>query len=146
MSGPDDQIFNHERLTEREREKLPRWAQDRLRRLRYELETAEKHLDELREQIGRTTVAYGDIYNNPRFLPDSPYHAVTMSLDGSLEPQDRVWVTVRRQVDEVTRQPLLEVTSSHSLAAVPQASNLLRVYPFYNGRIVEALKNPEGGR
>lgn len=143
MSELDDKEFNHGRLTERERAKLPVWAQDRLRNLRYELETAQKHLDELRKREGRTTVAYGDIYNNPKFLPDSPYHAVTMSLDGSTEPQDKVWITVRRQLDEVTRQPLLEVTGSHSLAVTPQASNMLRVYPFYNGRIVEALKNPE---
>lgn len=137
MIEHDDQRVGRDRLTDRERAKLPVWAQDRLRKLRYELEQAREHLEEQRDRNGRSTVAYGDIYNNPKFLPDDPYSAVTISLDGSLEPQDKMWLTLRRRLDEITGQPYVEATSSHGLAVTPQASNLLRLYPFHSGRVLE---------
>lgn len=122
-------------LTERERAKLPAWAKDRLARALREKAVAERKYRDQFDSAEPTTIAYGD-YQNPRFLPESPFsHQVAFSLDGTPDPAAKVRIVVRRQRDVTTGEEYVDVTGSRGLAVVPQASNVVRLYPFSGGEI-----------
>lgn len=122
-------------LTERERETLPVWAQERMASLRRTAETAERRHGELFDSQEPTRIAYGDVYGKPRFLPDGLYDRINFSLDGSHDPVDGSWVSLVRKQDHHTKNDYIEVSGSDGIAVVSQAYNVIRIYPFRNGEI-----------
>lgn len=129
-------------LTERERETLPKWASDRIKDLRRSIESAERKLQDQLDRTEPTTVAYGDVYENPRYLPDGRYDRINVSLDGTTEPVDGVWMSFCRKEDEQTKAPYIEVSCSNGVAVVSQAYNVVRIHAVDRGQLI-IPKDPE---
>ena len=122
-------------LTERESALLPNWAQERLRDLRSDAEDAERKLKAQLDSTEPTMVAYGDVYDNPKYLPDGRFDRINVSLDNTTGPVDGIWASFCRREDEVTKAPYVEISTSRSVAVVPQASNVVRIYPVDSGQL-----------
>lgn len=131
----DDQNVGKDGLTERERETLPVWAQERMASLRFDAEKARKQYEDQFDSQEPTTVAYGKVYDNPKYLPDDRYSLISVRLDGGTEPADGVWLGFRRMTENVGGGHYVEVSSSDGIAVVSQAANVVRLFPFRDSRV-----------
>jgi hypothetical protein len=113
--------------------KLPVWAQDLIKQLRRDAIEAQKQYSDLFDSQEVTHTAYGDVYNNPRYLPDDRRGLIAIKLDDEGGLLDKDWVQVRREIDSASGLPCVEVMGNSGLAVIPQASNVVRIYPFRNG-------------
>lgn len=138
----DQKVVNG--LTERERETLPVWAQERLKDHRRTAEEAVKAYEAQFDSQEPTRIAYGDVYDNPRYLPDGQYNRISIRLDEEgTEPHSGVWFDVTRKTDVQSGAAYLEITAGRGISSVPQASNVLRLYPFADGRVENVSENPK---
>lgn len=135
MADYDDSKIGSDFLTERERETLPKWAQERLSDERRTAQDAVKNYEAQFDAQKPTSVAYGDVYNNPRYLPDGRFDHIAVRLDGGTEPMRGQWVAFVVKEDGHTGAQYVEVTAGHSLAVIPQAGNVVRVHPFDRGQV-----------
>lgn len=134
--SPDDEVVQSDtNLTEREESTLPKWAQERMATLR---SAADKATAQYRDQFDaqdETLVRYGDVYNNPRFLPDSDFDRIMFSLaneqERTAEDFDAVaekWLQFTRKTSGWDKKPYIEVTGSDLVTITPQASNVVRIH------------------
>lgn len=117
MSDDDKQIKANG-LTEREENQLPVWAQDRVSTLRDLNSQLKQENNGLKAQDGaapeKSAVSYGDVENDPKYLPDGSFEAVRYSLgEGHID--------IRLKLDA------LELAGSDDLSFVPQATNVIRI-------------------
>lgn len=107
-------------LTEREEETLPNWAQERLSDLRGKTSQLKQENNALREVSDapndKSAVSYGDVENDPHYLPDGTYDAVRYTFGGG-------HIDVR--LKEVAGA--LELVGSEDLSFSPQATNVIRI-------------------
>ena len=104
--------------------KLPAWARNYIADLERRTAQAEQDREALRDQDGPTTVVYGDVYGNPRFLPDGPHDHVRFYLTpGSKEH----WIDFGRRPNFVGEQVQVHVRSSDSMAVFPLGANTIGV-------------------
>lgn len=119
MSDYDDKKVKANGLTEREESQLPNWAQERISDFRDQLQTLKRENNALIEASDapneKTAVSYGDVENDPHYLPDGSYDAVRYTLG-------KGHVDVRVKVDG------LELAGSDDLGFTPQAVNVIRVH------------------
>lgn len=119
MSEQDDKQVKASGLTEREEVQLPLWAQERLADLRSTNSMLKQENNGLKEKDGaapeKSAVSYGDVENDPQYLPDGSYDAVRYTLG-------KGHVDVRVKVDG------LELAGSDDLGFTPQAVNVIRVH------------------
>lgn len=119
MSDYDDkQVKASTGLTEREEETLPNWAQERLASLRTKADQLKQENLGLKEQDStrpeKSAVAYGDVENDPSYLPDGAFDAVRYAIgDG--------------YVDVRLKDETLELAGSEDLTFTPQATNVIRI-------------------
>lgn len=107
-------------LTEREEETLPQWAQERLSDLRAKTEQLRQENNALREASDapndKSSVSYGDVENDPHYLPDGSFDAVRYQIgDGHIDVR----------LKEVAGA--LELAGSEDLSFSPQATNVIRI-------------------
>lgn len=118
MSEYDDKQVRANGLTEREEETLGIWTQERLSELREKVATLKRENNALREESDHPTeassVAYGDVENDPHYLPDSMTDAVRYYLDEG-------------HIDVRLKGASLELAGSEDLKFVPQATNVIRI-------------------
>lgn len=119
MSDYDDKQVKANGLTEREETQLPNWAQERLSNLRGLNSQLKQENNGLRAQDStrpeKSNVSYGDVENDPRYLPDGSYDAVRYDLG------DVGHVDVRLKLNA------LELSGSEDLTFTPQATNVIRI-------------------
>ena len=118
MSEYDDKQVKPNGLTEREETQLPQWAQDRLSFFRNQNARLHQENNALREASDapneKSAVAYGDVENDPHYLPDGTFDAVRYSIgDG--------------HVDVRLKSGALELAGSEDLSFAPQATNVIRI-------------------
>ena len=122
MSSYDDkQVKASTGLTEREEETLPQWAQERLSDLRNKANQLKQENNGLKEQDStrpeKGKVSYGDVENDPSYLPDGSYDAIRYSLESG-------HIDVRLKD---VGGGVLELAGSEDLSFAPQATNVIRI-------------------
>lgn len=128
MADINDELDDPTGLTDREVKSLPVWAQDRLVDLRRALATATEKYDEQFDSQTPTRVIYGDVYNNPRYLPDNGTARVRIGVKDS--GGEDSWVDFARRVPvDKDQREYAEIVCMGTMHLSPQASNVIRVYP-----------------
>ena len=122
MSDYDDkQVKASTGLTEREEETLSQWAQERISELRNKVNLLKQENNGLKEQDStrpeKSEVSYGDVENDPSYLPDGSFDAVRYSLESG-------HIDVRLKD---VGGGVLELAGSEDLAFAPQATNVIRI-------------------
>ena len=117
----DKKVKASTQLTEREEETLPNWAQERVSELRNKVNQLKQENNGLKEQDStrpeKSKVAYGDVENDPSYLPDGSFEAVRYSIgDGHVD------VRLKDVGGGV-----LELAGSDDLSFAPQATNVIRI-------------------
>ena len=120
MSDYDDKFVKKSGVTEREEETLPNWAQEKLSDLRRINSRLKQENNGLKAQDGaapeKSAVSYGDVENDPSYLPDGSFDAVRYKIgDGHIDVR----------LKEVSGA--LELAGSEDLSFVPQATNVIRI-------------------
>lgn len=119
VSDYNDKQVRSDGLTEREMETLPNWAQERLADLRSVNSRLKQENNGFKAQDGaapeRSAVSYGDVENDPQYLPDGSFDVVRYTLG-------KGHVDIRLKVDG------LELEGSDDLGFTPQAVNVIRVH------------------
>lgn len=120
MSDYDDKFVKASGVTEREEAQLPLWAQEKLSDLRGVNSRLKQENNGLKAQDGaapeKSAVSYGDVENDPRYLPDGSFDAVRYKIgDGHVDVR----------IKEVSGA--LELAGSEDLSFVPQATNVIRI-------------------
>lgn len=109
-------------------EAQPLYIQDYIRNLETALDNSMLETRELAEQQTPTRVQYGDVWNNPKYLPDDKFARVQIGVTAD---EDKVtedmrepdWIQVSRNVNEVTGKITLQVIGSSSLYVLPSSNN-----------------------
>ena len=119
MSDYDDkQVKASTNLTEREEAQLPLWAQERIADFRVKTDQLKQENNGLKAQDGavpeESAVTYGDVENDPSFLPDGSFDAVRYKVGEG-------------HVDVRLKDDILELAGSDDLSFVPQATNVIRI-------------------
>ena len=118
MSDYDDKKVKANGLTEREEAQLPVWAQERISDFRDQAQTLKRENNALVEAseapAKETAISYGDVENNPHYLPEGMTDAVRYKINGG-------HVNVRLKMDG------LELEGSEDLSFAPQATNVIRI-------------------
>lgn len=119
MSDYDDkQVKETTNLTEREETQLPQWAQERLADLRVKANQLKQENLGLKAQDGaapeESAVSYGDVENDPSYLPDGSFDAIRYTIKGG-------------HLDVRLKDDTLELAGSDDLSFVPQATNVIRI-------------------
>lgn len=118
MSEYDDKQVKASGLTEREETQLPQWAQERLSDLRGINSQLKQENNGLKAQDGAapeaSSVAYGDVENDPSYLPDGSFDAIRYFLDEG-------------HIDVRLKGVHLELAGSEDLGFVPQATNVIQI-------------------
>ena len=122
MSDYDDKkVKASTQLTEREEETLPNWAQERVSELRNKVHQLKQENNGLKEQDStrpeKSEVSYGDVENDPSYLPDGSYDAIRYSLESG-------HIDVRLKD---VGGGVLELSGSEDLSFAPQATNVIRI-------------------
>ena len=119
MSDYDDKKVKGNGLTEREEAQLPVWAQERITGFRDQIQTLKRENNALIEASDapneKSSVAYGDVENDPHYLPDGTTDAVRYFIDNG-------HIDIRLKTDG------LELSGSDDLGFTPQAVNVIRVH------------------
>lgn len=119
MSDYDDKKVKANGLTEREESQLPNWAQERISDFRDQLQALKRENNALIEASDapneKTAVSYGDVENDPHYLPDGMTDAVRYSIDNG-------------HIDIRLKKDGLELSGSDDLGFTPQAVNVIRVH------------------
>ena len=119
MSDYDDKKVKGNGLTEREEAQLPVWAQERITGFRGQIQTLKRENNALIEASDapneESSVAYGDVENDPHYLPDGITDAVRYFIDNG-------HIDIRLKTDG------LELSGSEDLGFTPQAVNVIRVH------------------
>lgn len=119
MSDYDDKKVKGNGLTEREEAQLPVWAQERITEFRGQLQTLKRENNALIEASDApneaSSIAYGDVENDPHYLPDGMTDAVRYFIDNG-------HIDIRLKTDG------LELSGSDDLGFTPQAVNVIRVH------------------
>lgn len=118
MSSYDDKQVKANGLTEREEETLSLWVQERLTDLRSKVDQLKQENNGLKAQDStlpeESKVAYGDVENDPSYLPDGSYDAIRYVVDDG-------------HVDVRLKKDALELAGSEDLTFTPQATNVIRI-------------------
>lgn len=118
MSEYDDKQVRANGLTEREEETLGNWVQERIAGFRDQISQLKRENNALREEADHPTeesaVAYGDVENDPHYLPDGMTDAVRYKLNEG-------------HIDVRLKLGSLELAGSEDLSFVPQATNVIRI-------------------
>lgn len=113
-------------MTDPREAKLPKWAQDLLRKERFERNRSEEKLAAyMRQQVKPTPIWYGT-WQNPIFLPDtSGYQRVHFQMNGTnpkMTTRDDIQVGIKHN------QPnTLEIMGGDRIVISPSASNVVEV-------------------
>ena len=121
MTDDDKKVKASTGLTEREENQLPNWAQERISDFRDTVSRLRQENNGLKEQGStrpeKSKVAYGDVENDPSYLPDGSFEAVRYSIgDGHVD------VRLKDVGGGV-----LELAGSNDLSFAPQATNVIRI-------------------
>lgn len=121
MADDDKKVKASTQLTEREENQLPLWAQERISELRNKVNLLKQENNGLKEQDStrpeKSEVSYGDVENDPSYLPDGSFDAVRYSLESG-------HIDVRLKD---VGGGVLELAGSEDLSFAPQATNVIRI-------------------
>ena len=100
--------------------KLPQWAQQAIKNAERDRDDYARMLQEQRDATEVTRISYGDVYHNPRYLPEGAYDTVRFTLP---DEHNRAWVDIKMARDFTG----IEISASESLTIRPRASNVAHV-------------------
>ncbi|WIC89698.1 hypothetical protein SEA_MASELOP_76 [Rhodococcus phage Maselop] len=114
--------------TEAQIAKLPRWAREYIRTLEYATHDAQRKHSELFDEQEKTGILFGDVYENPRYLPESGYGRVRYHTSTEKNVWDEYsYLEFSRPTDQYGRigKGGIQVTSSDGIEIIPVVSNVV---------------------
>lgn len=96
--------------------KLPKWAREYIHDLERATHDAQRQREALFDSQEKTSILHGDVYENPRYLPDN---GNTRFLLGD----DRTWIDFRHGRERDHETGYVHVNASSRMLIIPSASN-----------------------